>query len=127
MSREIKFRYVFKRKTDGHIYIIEFSIEALEDKSVSQIKTMLRNDFWKLVARDQFTGLLDKNGKEIYESDIVRICNNKNGYFEVIFVNAYVGGWVLRHKDYEEVSLGARKIEDVEIIGNIHENKDLLP
>lgn len=116
MSREIKFRYVFKRKTDGHIYIIEFSIEALEDKSVSQIKTMLRNDLWKLVARDQFTGLND-----FYEGDIVET-DSIEGVGVIKFekdcasfvVNFHAGCW-------DSIEVATKKI------GNIHENKDLLP
>lgn len=93
MSREIKFRYVFKRKTDGHIYIIEFNVEALEDKSVSQIKTMLRNDLWKLVARDQFTGLKDKNELELYADDIIDITRyEETTRHQIIWKE---GGWQL--------------------------------
>lgn len=175
MSREIKFRYVFKRKTDGHIYIIEFNVEALEDKSVSQIKlaelrhgkmliglfgtakateiigsyhavrrikrldqrisldmilkanTMLRNDLWKLVARDQFTGLKDKNGKEIYESDIVRIWadpKHYSGYTGHDYVEAVV--WNPERAQYKLTEHEFDDFEFIEVIGNIHENKDLL-
>lgn len=128
MSREIKFRYVFKRKTDGHIYIIEFNVEALEDKSVSQIKTMLRNDLWKLVARDQFTGLKDKNGKEIYESDIVRIWadhKHYSGYTGHDYVEAVV--WNPERAQYRLTEHEFDDFEFIEVIGNIYENKDLLP
>lgn len=73
----------------------------------------------------QYTGLQDKNGKEIYEGDIVCVCNNKHGYFQVIFVNAYVGGWLLQHPE-GTMSLGARDKKDLEIIGNIYENPELV-
>ena len=126
MSREIKFRYVFKRKTDGHIYIIEFNVEALEDKSVSQIKTMLRNDLWKLVARDQFTGLKDKNELELYADDIIDITRyEETTRHQIIWKE---GGWQLNPPGpFPTQYLGCFKSAIIEKKGNIFENKDLLP
>ena len=70
----------------------------------------------------QFTGLQDKNGVDIYEGDNIRVCDNKNGLLTVVFVNEYVGGWVLIHESTKnKLSLGARKSNTIEVIGNIHE------
>lgn len=75
----------------------------------------------------QYTGLKDREGREIYEGDIVRVYENDNGYFEVIFKNDYVGGWVLKNPSHHEwVSLGARKMDHIDVIGNIYENPELL-
>ena len=76
----------------------------------------------------QYTGLKDANGVEIYEGDLIELCNNKNGCVQVGFENAYVGGWVLTvpQNKHAPLSLGARKASDIEIIGNIYENLELL-
>lgn len=75
----------------------------------------------------QYTGLKDKNGVEIYEGDLLRLYDNTKGNFEVVFRNSYIGGWVLTERSNQEwLSLGARSSQNIEIIGNIHENPELL-
>ena len=68
----------------------------------------------------QFTGLLDKNGKEIYEGDIVR-----QGVVEFKF-----GKWLIVNKqDDLKTKILYDTIHDTneqEIIGNIYENPNLL-
>ena len=76
----------------------------------------------------QFTGLLDKNGKEIYEGDILQCYHNglKCGALETVeFKN---GCFWLRHRDvsiHHWLSL-IDDDTDIEIIGNIYENPELL-
>jgi hypothetical protein len=68
----------------------------------------------------QFTGLLDKNGKEIYEGDIdnkKRVCE----YFPSL------GSFGFKHKYYPHITLMGQFINSGgEIIGNIYENPELL-
>lgn len=77
----------------------------------------------------QFTGLHDKNGKEIYEGDIrggYYFCDNeKIEFLEVIkdHLSPHVG-----HCYYWESIKGGGQPDfmETEIIGNIHENPELL-
>lgn len=74
MSRkqgEIKFRYTFKRKSDGHIWQEIVPIECLEGKGDEPFVLKNYEHEWELIARDFFTGLLDKNNNEIYVGDVV--------------------------------------------------------
>lgn len=71
------------------------------------------------------TGLKDKEGRDIYQGDLVKVFGNNKGCFEVSFINEYVGGWILKH-NLGHFSLGARKPKDLEVVGNIYENLNLV-
>lgn len=69
----------------------------------------------------QFTGLHDKNGKEIYEGDIVRY--DMGGKCEVSYcVSGGYAGFDLSPAFHDE----EHHLTDVEVIGNIHDNPELL-
>lgn len=104
MSREIKFR-VWDTKLS-----LMLDWESIKDTQV----------FWDaLEGVDaeimQFTGLLDKNGKEVYEGDFVRGA----WVSEIVFEDGR-----FKMKDNEE--LLEICVEYLEVIGNIYENGDLL-
>jgi uncharacterized phage protein (TIGR01671 family) len=77
----------------------------------------------------QFTGLLDKNGKEIYEGDIVSsIFINGDEYEKsvVIFKDGTFGLCLQYGKHMYEPCLYEADDRFLEVIGNIYENKLLL-
>ena len=69
----------------------------------------------------QFTGLYDKNGEEIYEGDIYRY-DNPDSINEVSYcIGGGFAGFDLTPAKHSE-----KRLLDVEVIGNIHDNPELL-
>ena len=72
----------------------------------------------------QFTGLKDKNGKEIYEGDIVET-EKEVTLSEVIWAPG-LAGWLLRPTTMGTWQLNCHVCELYEVIGNIYQNPELL-
>jgi hypothetical protein len=106
--REIKFR-AFNEKV-GMFYQNEKTLGEYFDHYVHPI------ELWKLM---QFTGLQDKNGKEIYEGDIVKEGRSGNC---VIEWDVKAAKFVYRTAT---ATIGMFSFFG-EVIGNIHENPELL-
>ena len=141
MNRVIKFRIWDKR---NKIFLnsrqgdYEYMVEGLSNGQLSCVRRFLGeyDGIYSEVVIQQFTSLLDKNGKEIYEGDIIgshvseKPCN-------------YIVKWGETRSDYcgfvlNPVFINPPKFtyiihnfkmwmaEGFEVLGNIFENSDLL-
>lgn len=140
MTREIKFRAWSKRHNQmwgvaSLSWIIDSSYEepeldiapnvqavgATDGRAVSKVGMNPAKDIILM----QYTGLCDKNGTDIYEGDIVK---NPDGVAPVAWLS---DGYVLSGLDagdsmWETQPLMYHPISDIEVIGNIYENPELL-
>lgn len=74
----------------------------------------------------QYTGLTDRNGKEIYEGDIVEACSQgEHRKCEVAWSEKTVS-FFLKHSVGPWSLSGAWGKESCEVIGNIYDNPELL-
>lgn len=117
--RELKFR-----AWDETISKMKYEDESIE---VYQISYWRKYDFYKVM---QYTGLKDKNGKEIYEGDVL-YNHEYQQKIKVIWKNYQEdedgwlkekGSWGFRQLD--DRPLKAIFIKSLEVIGNIYENPE---
>lgn len=141
MTREIKFR----AKYFDEWYFGIIVTRKVKDKGRMRniyILMGLDNENWIPLLEDQYdtigqyTGLHDKNGKEIYEGDIIKMSTAAYGdeIFRIGYEDSHIGAFCLCTDEKEDTSrfvgifgrdYGYEPFY-CEVIGNIYDNPELL-
>ena len=129
MKREIKFKAWNK---EANRFSKPFTLKSdvlnyTDDDGLGIVKSLTNEIIL------QYTGLKDKNGKEIYEGDILErvdtkqtflVIWNKDCYLVRMIYDSWLNKNVLNHK--KDGSLNFMTTFEIEIIGNIYENPELI-
>lgn len=141
MNREIKFRvWNSEDKTWDNPAILEVWDESGKLEPYSYIKTGKLNPLYQPVENyiiQQWTGLLDKSGKEIYEGDIITFTKRgithgpdaedvKNAEVWYSFEDCSFVFGKYKSADYTWWYSMVDDLRDFEVVGNIFENHNLL-
>ena len=74
----------------------------------------------------EWTGLKDITGKELYEGDILEATNRITNKISEVFMDVDNAVWAVRYNNTKKLLAEYLRYNNAIIIGNIHENPELL-
>ena len=133
MSREIKFRAWLKEENKMvNVETIDFSEKSIQYLEKNEIidAYLLRTTFLEDIELMQYTGQKDKNGKEIYEGDILKYNFPYDGRLKHVSPVKFLeteASFGIKDRYENEIPLYRIAANNYfEVIGNIYENEELL-
>lgn len=124
--REIKFDLIMKNKNTGYLHHKKYGLQQL----MIGIDKLFDIENYVTVANRQYIGRIDKNGAECYEGDIVKAFHAEYEEFNtaaVEFINGiFTIGRYWKDGIHDWYSMEQYDSFELEIIGNIYEDKHLL-
>ena len=118
-QREIKFEVKLRRKDGSDGYIEILTLDDLLDRN----GCLYNSNLWEIVYKRQYTNLKDIDKEELYEGDILL---TPKGNAVIEYHSQYRFGYRLKWKKGCWVISNTLYSEKCKLIGNIHENKELL-
>lgn len=127
MQDRLYFRYVFQKKLDNGRIITSlkfYNIEDIEHPNFMDEINELSRKGYVLITRNFSTGLKDKNGKLIYEGDIVNLITEIEETAIIKWDND-IARFVIENSDIL-ADFDNYNSSELEVIDNIYENPELL-
>ena len=126
--REIKFRFAIRYYKDTGFIFEYYTLEELINGKLLDTLNLGST----IISKDEYTGLKDINGKDIFEGDFletalgVGVVKFIYGSFILVGVNKDIYSHIRNYLiDATSLNRKGNKLR-IKVIGNIHENKNLL-